>query len=158
MKRKSSVPIPDPGEGKRGETGYIGYLLRQASNVTRQALERSLEDLDVTAPQFLLMTLINAYPGSSGADLARAAMLTPQTVSLVISNLERDGRLTRARDPEHGRIQRLDLTETGIELLKLCRERSREIEAQLAASMPPGLESEIRHWLAEIARLDLTAS
>lgn len=156
MKRNHAVPIPNPGEGKRGETGYIGYLLRQASNAVRLAVERALEDLGVTSPQFLVMTLINAYPGSSGADLARVAMLTPQTVSLILANLERDGRLTRSVDPDHGRIQRMELTEAGKALLARCRERTHQIEALLSASMPPEMEPVIRRWLVEVARLDLT--
>lgn len=156
MTDKPVSPIPNPGEGKRGEQGYLGYLLRQASAATRNAVERALEDLDVTQPQFLVMTLINAYPGSSGADIARAAMLTPQTVSLIIANLERDGRLTRVVSPTHGRVHRMELTENGKALLARCRERTAQIEARLAASIPPGLEPTIRRWLVDIASLDLS--
>ena len=151
MPDKTTVPIPEPGEGKRGESGYLGYLLRQASNAVRLTMERAFEDLDVTAPQFLVMTMVNAYPGASSADVARLTMLTPQTISLIVANLEKSGRLTRVTSPSHGRIQRMELTETGQTLLAECRERTRHLEARLAASIPPGLEPAIRHWLVEIA-------
>jgi DNA-binding MarR family transcriptional regulator len=148
--------IPPPGEGKRGEQGYLGYLLRQASATVRNAIERALVDLDVTQPQFLVMTLVNAYPGSSGADVARVAMLTPQTISLIVANLERSGRLTRVISPTHGRVQRLELTPQGTDLLAKCRERTLQVEARLAASIPAGLEPAIRRWLADVASLDLS--
>src|SRR6478735_2153798 len=151
MSGKLTVPIPEPGEGKRGESGYLGYLLRQASNAVRLAMERAFEDLDVTPPQFLVMTMINAYPGASGADVARLAMLTPQTISLIVANLEKSGRLTRVVSPSHGRIQRMELTESGKTLLAECRQRTRLLEARLAASIPPGLEPALRHWLVEVA-------
>ena len=102
---KTSAEVPEAGEGKRGEQGYLGDLPRQASNAVRLGVDRALEDLSVTNPQFLVMTMINAYPGISGAEVARLTMLTPQTISLIVANLERDGRLRRAVSPDHGRIQ-----------------------------------------------------
>lgn len=156
MSDKQRPTIPKPGEGKRGEAGYIGYLLRQAHSHIRLGLERALDELDVTSPQFLVMTMVNAYPGASSADVARLTMLTPQTISLIVGNLERAGRLTREVSPEHARVQRMSLTPEGIELLAQCRQRTAVIERKLAASMPPELEPAIRRWLADIATLDLT--
>ena len=68
---------PPPGRGMRGEQGYLAYLLRQAQAATRLTLERSLAGLGVTPPQFVVLTMLRAYPGLSGADLARLALLTP---------------------------------------------------------------------------------
>ena len=65
------VRVPAPGEGKRGEQGYLGYLLRQAHAAVRLTMERTLADLGVTSPQFAVLTMLNAYPGLSGADVAR---------------------------------------------------------------------------------------
>ena len=156
MTDNTPVPIPEPGEGKRGESGYLGYLLRQASSAVRLAMERLFEDLDVTTPQFLVMTMINAYPGASSADVARLAQLTPQTISLIVANLEKNGRVTRVVSPSHGRIQQMALTEEGKTLLAECRERTQIIESRLSASIPPGLEPAIRRWLVDIVTLDLS--
>jgi DNA-binding MarR family transcriptional regulator len=156
MSGKHQPPIPRPGEGKRGEAGYIGYLIRQAHNHTRLSLERTLEDLEVTSPQFLVMTMVNAYPGVSSADVARLTMLTPQTISLIVANLERGGRLVREVSPEHARVQRMSLTPEGAALLAECRKRTARIEQKLATSMPPDLEPAIRRWLADVATLDLS--
>ena len=38
-KTPSRSKLPQPGEGKRGEEGYLGYLLRQASNAYRARLD-----------------------------------------------------------------------------------------------------------------------
>ena len=59
----TSARPPLPGEGKRGEAGYLGYLLRQAQGAARLSLERALAELDVTPPQFLVLTMLKAYPG-----------------------------------------------------------------------------------------------
>ena len=100
--------IPEPGQGKRGEEGYLGYLLRQASAAQRLRMERAMADVGVTLPQFLVLTMLRAYPGISNADLARLTMLTPQTVSVIVTNLERSGAITRRPHAVHGRIQHID--------------------------------------------------
>jgi DNA-binding MarR family transcriptional regulator len=156
MRDKRPLRIPNAGEGKRGEQGHLGYLLRQASAAVRQAIKQGLEDLEVTQPQFLVMTMIDAYPGSSSADVARLTMLTPQTICLIVANLERAGRLTKAASSTHGRIQRIALTPSGGELLARCKARVRRIEIKIEALLPPESEPALRRWLVELATSDLT--
>ncbi|QIO34174.1 MarR family winged helix-turn-helix transcriptional regulator [Bradyrhizobium sp. 1(2017)] len=145
------VRVPAPGEGKRGEQGYLGYLLRQAHAAVRLTMERTLADLGVTSPQFAVLTMLNAYPGLSGADVARLTFLTPQTVGVIIRNLERDGAIEMTPHPIHGRIQQWSLTSRGSTLLKACRERVIALEKRLARGLDSKAETAIRRWLAGIA-------
>lgn len=147
----AAVRVPVPGEGKRGEQGYLGYLLRQAHAAVRLTTERTLADLGVTSPQFAVLTMLNAYPGLSGADVARLTFLTPQTVGVIIRNLERDGAILMTPHPVHGRIQQWTLTKRGTTLLKACRERVIALEKRLAAGLDAKAEASIRRWLANIA-------
>jgi DNA-binding MarR family transcriptional regulator len=151
--RKRTLPpaVPRVGEGKRGEEGYLGYLLRQASGAYRLKLERALADLGVTAPQFTVLTMINAYPGISNAELARLSLLTPQTVSVIVGNLARSGRVARRAHEVHGRIQHLDATPAGRALLAQCRERVRAIDEGLLAGLGAAEEKTIRSWLVGVA-------
>jgi DNA-binding MarR family transcriptional regulator len=142
---------PPPGTGKRGEQGYLAYLLRQAQAATRLAMERALADLGVTSPQFVVLTMLKAYPGLSGADLARVALLTPQTVGVIIRNLERDGAISKAPHPVHGRVLQWTLTRRGANLLDRCRRHAQTIERRLAAGFSPTAQAIIRRWLAKIA-------
>jgi DNA-binding MarR family transcriptional regulator len=142
---------PPPGEGKRGEQGYLAYLLRQAQGATRLAMERSLTDLGVTTPQFVVLTMLRAYPGLSGADLARVALLTPQTIGVIIRNLERDGAIQKTPHPVHGRVLQWTLTPRGAALLAKCRRHAQAIERRLAAGLSAGAQRLIRRWLARIA-------
>ena len=151
VKHGEGPAIPRPGEGKRGEAGYFGYLLRQASGTYRLRMERALADLEVTPPQFTIMTMVAAYPGLSGADLARLTLLTPQTVSVIVANLERAGSVARRPHPVHGRIQTLEISESGQALLAQCRERVQVLERALAAGLSPQEEAVIRRWLVAVA-------
>lgn len=150
-KRKPKPPLPEPGEGKRGEAGYLGYLLRQAAGAYRLRMERALLDIEVTPPQFSVLTMLAAYPGRSNADLARLALLTPQTVSVIIANLDRMGAVVRRPHEIHGRIQHLDLSAKGKALLTKCRARAHAIEKELVAGLSAGDEQAIRRWLVGVA-------
>ena len=143
--------IPRPGEGKRGAEGHLGYLVRQASGLIRLAMERGLADLEVTPPQFTVLTMIVAYPGLSGADLARVALLTPQTVGVIIRNLERDRAIRKTPHPVHGRVLQWTLTRRGAMLLDKCRRHALALERRLMAGLPKQAQVTIRRWLAKIA-------
>ena len=143
--------IPKPGEGKRGPEGYLGYLLRQAAVATRTAMDRALADQGLTSPQFAVLTMIVAYPGASGADLARLTFLTPQTINVIVRNLERDGAIEKTAHATHGRILRLSATAKGMALLKRCRTRVADLEADLAGLLGRDEQRTVRKWLSAVA-------
>ncbi len=147
----AGVRPPPPGRGKRGEKGYLGYLLRQAQAAARLTLERSLGDIGVTPPQFVVLTMLKAYPGLSGADLARVALLTPQTVGVIMRNLERDGAIRKTPHPVHGRLLQWTLTRRGGTLLGKCRRHVKALERRLMAGLGAKAQVTVRRWLSRIA-------
>lgn len=150
--RRVAPAIPKPGEGKRGPEGYLGYLVRQAGVAVRTAMDRSLAGQGLTSPQFAVLTMIEAYPGASGADLARLTFLTPQTINVIVRNLERDGAIEKTAHATHGRILRLSATAKGQALLKRCRSRVAEVEAELASLLGRRDEQKtVRRWLSAVA-------
>ncbi|TXI01416.1 MULTISPECIES: MarR family winged helix-turn-helix transcriptional regulator [unclassified Cupriavidus] len=148
----SGAPLPAAGEGKRGEAGYLAYLLRQANAANRLRLERALGTVGVTQPQFVVLTMLGAYPGLSNADVARLSLLTPQTVSVIMANLDKMGAIVRQPHPEHGRIQTIALTEHGRRLLADCREHAQALEAHLRAGLNEEEEKIVRRWLTGLAK------
>ena len=147
----AGVRPPPPGKGKRGEKGHLAYLLRQAQAATRLTLERALAELAVTPPQFAVLTMLKAYPGLSGADVARVAVLTPQTVGVIIRNLERDGAIRKTPHPVHGRVLQWTLTRRGAALLGECRRHVNAVERRLVAGLGAKAQATIRRWLSKIA-------
>ena len=155
--KQAAIHLPPPGQGKRGEQGYLAYLLRQAQAATRLSMERSLARLGVTPPQFVVLTMLRAYPGLSGADLARVALLTPQTVGVIIRNLERDRAIAKTPHPLHGRALQWTLTRRGERLLENCRGHALALERRLAAGLNAKSQAMVRRWLSKIA-IDLQES
>jgi DNA-binding MarR family transcriptional regulator len=149
IKRKPG-PVPRPGEGKRGPQGHLGYLVRQASVAVRAAMEKVLADIDITPPQFSVLTMIVSYPGVSGADLARLTFLTPQTINVIVRNLERAGAIGKSAHAVHGRILQLTATAKGQALLKRCRSRVMQVDDRLAGLIRRDEERVVRRWLSAV--------
>ena len=149
--RPPAIVPPPPGQGKRGEQGYLAYLLRQAHAATRLTMERTLSEVGVTSPQFVVLTMLRAYPGLSGAELARVALLTPQTVGVIIRNLQRDGAIRKTAHPVHGRVLQWTLTRRGAALLARCRRHAQALERRLMAGLSAKAQATVRRWLSKIA-------
>jgi DNA-binding MarR family transcriptional regulator len=150
-RRRSPRALPAAGAGKRGAEGHIAYLLRQAHGAVRLALDASLAEAGLTTPQFLVLNLLDAYPGASGAEIARIAQLTPQTVNLIARKLERDGLIGRAAHETHGRVLRIELTSAGRTRLKRCKQVADAVERQLLGLLGAGTEDAVRRWLSAVA-------
>ncbi|MDR3434317.1 MAG: MarR family winged helix-turn-helix transcriptional regulator [Rouxiella aceris] len=153
--RKPRTPeksIPEIGEGKRGESGHIGYLLRQAHAAHRIKMEYALKDMGLTLPQFSVLTMLAAYPRASGAELARLSLLTPQTMSVIVGNLERAEMVSRRPHEVHGRIQIIEITAAGRELLVRGKSAVQSAETALLAGVSPADEKVVRRWLVQVAK------
>jgi DNA-binding MarR family transcriptional regulator len=143
--------IPVIGEGRRGEDAYFGYLLRQAGTAYRARMERALADIAITPPQFSVLTMVAAYPGISNADLARLSLLTPQTVSVIVNNLEKSGALLRKPHAIHGRIQQLEISAAGLDTLQACKREVAKVEAELSGHLSADEAAVVKRWLIAIA-------
>lgn len=143
--------LPEVGEAMRGEEGRIGYLLRQASVAHHAKVDQVLKEFGVTLPQYSVLAFLDLYPGISNADLARLTLLTPQTLSVIVANLEKAGAISRSPHPVHGRIQCIELTEKGRDLHTHCTKKVLQIQEQLASDLSPEEEKVVRRWLVRVA-------
>ena len=107
------MAVPSIGERYRGVEGHSGYLLRQASQALRTALDLALRSSGLTSPQYAVLSVLARDPGVSGADLARACNTTPQAMNGVLATLEREELVERQPHPTHGRILQVTLSREG---------------------------------------------
>src|SRR5271169_3109099 len=91
----------------------LGYALKRAQHALRTRMDEVLRPLNLTTAQYAVMSVIEQEAGISNAGLAKAAFVTPQTMTGILANLHRDGLLCREADRYHGRILRSELTPAG---------------------------------------------
>ena len=80
-------------------------------------MDRALGGLNLTTPQYSVLSELHEFPGLSNADLARKGFVTPQTMNLIVQNLEARNLIGRAPSATHGKIRNAEVTPQGEELL-----------------------------------------
>jgi DNA-binding MarR family transcriptional regulator len=91
----------------------IGYLFKVVQTGLRDAMDTALDELGLTTPVYAALTVIDQHPNISKADLARLCFVRPQSMTRVMSEMERQEWVTRAAHPTHGRILTTRLTARG---------------------------------------------
>jgi DNA-binding MarR family transcriptional regulator len=128
LRRLITISCSDGGSKERLP---LGYLLLRAQRAYRLAVDRALLRVHLTYAQFAALALVHLQPGISGAELARRAGVTAQTMNGVVAHLESAGMIARAPHPEHGRILAHQLTTTGEEALERCRGLVEQIDRRM---------------------------
>jgi DNA-binding MarR family transcriptional regulator len=113
----------------------VGYLLKNAQQSLRVAMDVALRDLGVTTPQYAALAFLEESPGLSSAQLARQAFVTPQTMQRIVANLGAAGLLERDPHPDLGRVLEARLTRRGRDLLVECHRRVQIVESRMVAGL-----------------------
>lgn len=118
-----------------GVKGLIGYKLKRTQHSLRLHMDEALRALELTTPQYAVLSQLELRPGISNAALARSAFITAQTMHGIIANLERRGLVERTSDPGHGRILCTELTEQGRKVVTQAHEIIHKLEARMLATI-----------------------
>lgn len=129
----------------------VAYQVIAASHELRAAVEDLLGPLGVTMAQWTVLVQLLLEPGRSSADIARSSAVSQQAISGLVSRLERDGLLTRAPHPEHGRIQQLATTPEGARIAFTGDAAMRRLEGDLREYLGPA-DAEVLRTLLERVR------
>jgi DNA-binding MarR family transcriptional regulator len=151
--RRIAVPkATRVGEGFRGVEGRLGYLLVQAERAFGAAMEAAVQAAGgLSRAQFGTLSVVVREPGLSAADLARAVMVTPQAINLLVNGLERDGLVERRPHPTHGRILEIHPTREGVRRLDATYPAVIELEARIADGLSPRKLADVKKWLVDTA-------
>ena len=115
----------------------IGFALKLAQQALRTRLDSGLREIGLTTPQYAVLNFLKDEAGASNATLARRAFVTPQTMQAILVALERAGFISRTAHPEHGRVQKTELTARGRDALEAASGIVADAESRLRdASVP----------------------
>ncbi len=113
----------------------LGYILKRAQQSLRTRVDTQLRAMEITLPQYVVLSSVAMSPGISNADLAKAAFVTPQTMQGILSTLEKRNLLARSQDPEHGRRLMTQLTADGQVTVKAAEIEIVKIEKMMLGSI-----------------------
>jgi DNA-binding MarR family transcriptional regulator len=107
------------------------YVVGRVNHGIRREMHARLAPWKLSVQQYTTLSVLETRPGLSNAQLARRALVTPQSMLEILAKLEERGLVTRAVDPAHALILRAELTPEGRKLLTETTPAIREIEDEL---------------------------
>ena len=124
--------------------GGLGFALAQAAQVWRARLTDELAELEVTAPQFLVLAALLHLHGRDGEaptqrEIGERTGTDPNTASQIVRGIERRGLVRRTPHARDSRALALSLTPEGLALARACTARARALNDRFFAGTDPAL-------------------
>lgn len=107
----------------------------RAYNLCETALSARLSQHHLRVGDLEVLATLATTPGMSQMELAARCFITKSAVSMLLSQMETDGLVTRDTDTIDSRTKRLVLTEQGKQLAALAMQTQAEVVAVMVAGI-----------------------
>jgi DNA-binding MarR family transcriptional regulator len=126
------------------------YLIGRVDRIVRRALEELIADQDVSVVGYTAMSVLEARPGLSNAELARRSFVTPQGMSQTLAVLTERKLICRTPATRNRRVQLVELTDRGRQVVTVCNRRVIEFERELLSCLSEHQRSDLNTTLSTI--------
>ena len=123
-------------------------LVKRAEQAMVRAKSAALKSVGLTPSQYVALFELDQQPGITAATLARACLVTPQAMMILLKTMEQQGLITRSSHPRHPSVLELQVTEVGREALHAARQRVEPIERRVFAVFSPKDMAAFREFLS----------
>jgi DNA-binding MarR family transcriptional regulator len=130
----------------------LSYLIGHLNRVLRRRLAAAVEPAGLTLPAYTALSVLRSQDGLSNARLARRSLVTPQSMSEVLTLLVDRGYVRRRADPDHGRVIRTELTKAGSRALERCDRAVDEVEQEMLGDLDADEAASLRSALLRCGR------
>lgn len=113
------------------------YMIGRVNQGIRREMRARLDEWKLSVAEYTTLSVLQARPRLSNAQLARRALVTPQSMFEILAQLERRGLVARDVDPQHGRILRTTLTDHGRAMLAAANPAIEALHAEMFAGLSP---------------------
>ncbi len=113
----------------------IGLKLTRTSRAVGQAFERAMAEAGGSVSTWQVLLLVRSANWDTQSSLAEELGITGATLTHHLNALERKGLVRRWREESNRRVQRVELTDEGVELFNRLREVARRHDQQLRSQL-----------------------
>jgi DNA-binding MarR family transcriptional regulator len=121
-RRRRAAPDAEP---------RLGMLVKRAEQAMVRSKSIALKFVGLTPAQYVALVELDQQPGITAATLARACLVTPQAMMILLKTMDQQGLITRSAHPRHPNVLELHMTDVGREALREARERIDPIEERV---------------------------
>jgi DNA-binding MarR family transcriptional regulator len=123
-------------------------LVKRAEQAMLRAKSAALKLVGLTPAQYVALHELDCQPGITAATLARACLVTPQAMMILLKSMEQQGLISRSLHPRHANVLELHMTEVGREALHSARQRVVPIEERVFGAFSPKEIAAFRDFLS----------
>jgi MarR family transcriptional regulator for hemolysin len=128
----------------------IGLQLVRTSRLVSRAFDEALGAAGGSLPVWLILVSLKSRQHGTQRELAESVGVEGPTLTHHLRRLEREGLVSRSRDPDNLRVQRVELTDTGnakfFELLGVVQ----AFDRQLRDGVPQAQVAVLEHLLGQL--------
>ena len=114
----------------------VSYSVGKLDKLVNQQLSEILSELEVSLPQFTMLSNLHIDGEMANAKLASRSFISPQASNQIVKTMEEKGWINKCDDPNHGRILLIGLTLEGQEIYEKCKVKSMEFENKMLEGLP----------------------
>ena len=126
----------------------IGMELFRTTKLVSQAFDAALGEAGGTLPVWLTLLSIKSRAAANQRELATMIGIQGATLTHHLNGMEKQGLLTRRRDPANRRVHRVELTDAGEALFLRLRDVAVGFDKQLRAGIPDDRIAQVAATLA----------
>lgn len=141
------MPPPSQATSAQSVSHRLGSSVKAAEQVLIAAKSRALRPFGLTVPQYVTLLAVHITPDQSAAQLARSAMVAPQTMATIIGNLESKRLIRREPSSLHRRVLVTRITAAGTSLVTKADAAAKAVEEELAGQFTPSEQAQLRQLL-----------
>src|SRR4030081_513715 len=124
--------------------GLIALLTQLSKSFNRRSTE---EMLGMRLKEFIVLSYLRDHPGTTQQELGEAMLLDPNTVVLLLNELESTRYSIRRRDAEDRRRHVVDITRAGREAVARAEKAREVIEDEVLGELSAGDRRTLRRIL-----------
>ena len=129
----------------------LGYLVNRMARLMAHELAERIRPAGVAIGQWAVLLVLWARDGMTQAELSRVVAIEPPTVVRTIDRMVRDGLVTRAPDPDDGRLSRIYLTERARSLRDELVPLAAAVNGEILNGLTANEARTLRRLLAKLA-------
>jgi DNA-binding MarR family transcriptional regulator len=115
----------------------IGIVLKRAEQTLLRAKSAALKPVGLTLAQHVALAELERQSGITAATLARACLVTPQAMMVVLKAMDEQGLIARSPHPRHPNVLELHITDAGREALHLGQQQVAPLERRVIDAFSP---------------------
>jgi MarR family transcriptional regulator for hemolysin len=137
---------------RRPPTEPIGLQVQRVAKSLHRAFDDALAEEGGSLPTWLILVSVKSGRPGTQRELAAAVGIRGATLTHHLASLERDGVVSRRRDPDNRRVQVVELTDAGEALFDRLRQAAVAFDARLRDGLSEGELDQLRSLLDRLAR------